>query len=228
MKALWRFLLIVLITIGQPERAWRADATTPVKVTDSLVLSIPLEYEGNPYAIARPGNHSASFEFFLPDFGGYTPERRKSRVDENKVTVWYVTAHNTHGAPPDSVGLYPPNQIKNVLKYLVDQSGGHKDIDGLECYPGRAMNQAFCYGERDATQHLVIEIAVPPYPGWVVYPQMRTDYFSPRYDGLEISWSAHVRNLARWRDIDAQIWKFLSAWNVAPGQSPEAGGKRKR
>jgi hypothetical protein len=40
---------------------------------------------------------------------------------------------------------------------------------------------------------------------------------------VRIAWRTHVRNLPRWHDIDAQIWKFIDTWNVAPpaGQAPQ-------
>ena len=56
-------------------------------------------------------------------------------------------------------------------------------------------------------------------------PLMQARYFSRRYGGVRIAWRTHVRNFSRWREIDAQIWKFIDAWNVAraPDESRRAG-----
>jgi hypothetical protein len=51
---------------------------------------------------------------------------------------------------------------------------------------------------------------------------MQARYFSKRYGGVRIAWRTHVRNLPRWHEIDAQIWKFIDAWSVAPAQTPES------
>ena len=42
---------------------------------------------------------------------------------------------------------------------------------------------------------------------------------------MRIAWRAHVGNLPHWHDIDAQVWKFIDAWNVvrAPDESQRAG-----
>src|SRR5205823_11301382 len=49
----------------------------------------------------------------------------------------------------------------------------------------------------------------------VTFPLLQARYYSRRYGGVRIAWRAHVSNLPRWHDIDAQIWKFIDAWNVA-------------
>jgi hypothetical protein len=54
---------------------------------------------------------------------------------------------------------------------------------------------------------------------------MKANYFSRRYGGVRIAWRAQARNLPHWHDIDAQIWKFIDAWNVASAATaPAAGG----
>jgi hypothetical protein len=51
---------------------------------------------------------------------------------------------------------------------------------------------------------------------------MQARYFSRRYGGVRIAWRTHVKNLPRWHDIDAQIWKFIDAWKVTPAAEPGA------
>jgi hypothetical protein len=42
---------------------------------------------------------------------------------------------------------------------------------------------------------------------------------------VRIAWRTHVGNLPRWHEIDAQIWKFIDAWNVAPQPGAAGGGR---
>src|SRR5215469_18539213 len=61
--------------------AWPQGNTAPQKITDTLVLAIPLQYERSavedgkaprsPFAGAA-GRTEVRFDFFLPDFSGYT------------------------------------------------------------------------------------------------------------------------------------------------------------
>jgi hypothetical protein len=44
---------------------------------------------------------------------------------------------------------------------------------------------------------------------------MHARYISKRFGGVEIAWRTHGGNFPRWHEIDAQIWKFIEAWNVA-------------
>jgi hypothetical protein len=55
----------------------------------------------------------------------------------------------------------------------------------------------------------------------MTFPTIKANYFSRLHGGVRIAWRTPVKNLARWQDIDAQIWKFIDAWNVAP---PPANG----
>ena len=44
---------------------------------------------------------------------------------------------------------------------------------------------------------------------------MTTKYFSVKYGGIDIAWRSHMDNWPRWKEIDAQIWKYIDAWNIA-------------
>jgi len=217
-----------------PLSAWPEGRTAPQKITDTLVLAIPLQFErsavGDDKAPRSPfsgaaGRTEVRFDFFLPDFSGYTLQNYRNDFAENKVEVVYLHAGDPHEADSGAPGEYPPNMLKRMLQ---DQLNPHdyKDMYGLRCYKGRVLTDRLtCYGRRDAAAGedilLYVPLAQDAAPN--SFPMLRANYFSRRYGGVRIAWRTHVRNLPRWQDIDAQIWKFIAAWNVAPppGQAPE-------
>jgi hypothetical protein len=208
-------------------REWPQGRTAPVKITETLILSIPLQYERSaidpkaPAANPRSFTHKeAQFDFFLPDFSGYTLQNYQNDFDENKVEVVYLHAGDPHEADPDAPGEYPPNMLKRSLTGLLD-ANDYKDLYGLRCYKGRVqVDRLACYGRRDpqSGEDIMLTTLAAPYPEGVTFPQMQARYFSKQYGGVRIAWRTHVRNLPRWQEIDAQIWKFIATWNVAPPQ----------
>jgi hypothetical protein len=206
-------------------REWPQGRAAPVKITDALILSIPLQYERSaidpkaPAANPQSFTHKeAQFDFFLPGFTGYTLQNFRNDFDENKVEVVYLHAGDPHEADPDAPGEYPPNMLKRSLTGLLDPKD-YKDMYGLRCYRGRVQtNRLTCYGRRDQTtsEDIMLTAPVPPYPEGVTFPQVQARYFSKRYGGVRIAWRTHMKNLPRWQEIDAQIWKLVDEWNVAP------------
>lgn len=211
--------------------SWPDRNSARIKISDSLVLSIPAKYlrygwlsrrdrgdaNLNGQMSKNTGLGSASFDFFLPDFSGYTTERLRERFDINAVQVAYVVAAKQIEVDPNHPAHYPSNQLKNTLRYLADKSK-YRDMYGLRCYEGRTLkSRMYCYSMQAGKDHegILLSVDVPPYGRSVVNPLVWTNYFSKRYGGIEISWHASVKNLSRWRDIDRQIWHFLDIWNVA-------------
>jgi hypothetical protein len=206
--------------------AWPEGRTAPLKITDTLVLAIPLQYQRSAIEDAHAprspfhgvaGRTEARFAFFLPDFSGYTLQNYRNDSDPNKVEVVYLHAGDPHEADPGAPGEYPPNMLKRSLQDQLDPRN-YEDRYGLRCYRGRILTDRLaCYGVRDAAAHEDILLYVPvaaPTPDNLA--TMKANYFSRRYGGVRISWRAQARNLPHWHDIDAQIWKFIDAWNVAP------------
>jgi hypothetical protein len=97
---------------------------------------------------------------------------------------------------------------------------------GLRCYEklDPTSDTQYCYGKResDLDEYLLLDVAFPPYRSWIRFPNMQAKYFSPKYGGLEIVWRTHMNNFPHWREIDAQIWKYIAAWNIAPQNLPAA------
>lgn len=205
-------------------RTWPQGHTAPMKITDQLILEIPLQFERSaivpghalrsPFAANRDRTE-AQFDFFLPDFSGYTLQNYRDETNENKVEVVYLHAGDPHEADPGAPGEYPPNMLKRLLQDSFDPAA-YEDEYGLRCYRGRTLaNRLACYGKRDGSggEDILLYVPQAPFPP-DVSPQIQARYFSRQYGGVRIAWRTHVKNLARWREIDAQIWKFVEAWQV--------------
>jgi hypothetical protein len=222
------------VPAAPPLTAWPEGRTAPLKITDTLVLAIPLQYERSAIEDARAprspfrgvaGRTEARFDFFLPDFSGYTLQNYRNDSDPHKVEVLYLHAGDPHEADPGAPGEYPPNMLKRSLQDQLDPRN-YQDMYGLRCYRGRILTDRLaCYGVRDAAAHEDILLYVPvaaPAPDSLA--TLKANYFSRRYSGVRIAWRAQARNLPHWHDIDAQIWKFIDAWNVAPAATAPAEG----
>ena len=207
-------------------RAWPQGRSAPLKVTDQLILAVPLQYElsalhhgeaTHALMFTQSDRAEVQFDFFLPDFSGYTLANYRQEFDEHKVEVVYLHAGDPHEAKPDAAGEYPPNLLKRALQDLFNPDD-REDRYGLRCYRGRSLTDRMaCYGQRDAAsrEDILLYVAVPPYAAGV-FPVMQARYFTQRYGGIRIAWRTHVSNLPRWHDIDSEIWKLIDAWNVAP------------
>ena len=217
-----------------PLTAWPEGRTAPLTITDALVLRIPLQFQRSAIEDSRAphspfsgvgGRTEARFDFFLSDFTGYTLQNYRNEFDENKVEVVYLHAGNPHEADPGAPGEYPPNMLKRLQQDFLDPKS-YQDMYGLRCYTGRVLTDRLtCYGTRAAATHEDILLYVPVIPegSQNTYPMIKANYFSARYGGVRIAWRTHAKNLPRWHDIDAQIWKFIDAWNV-PRPAAEAAG----
>jgi hypothetical protein len=100
----------------------------------------------------------------------------------------------------------------------------YKDMFGLRCYRGRVpTTRLSCYGVRDAAarEDILLYLPEPSAQSPDNFPQLKANYFSRQYGGVRIAWRTHLRNLPRWHDIDAQIWKFIDAWNLAAAGPPD-------
>ena len=209
-----------------PLTAWPEGRTAPLTITGTLVLAIPLQYERSAIEDAHAprspfpgvaGRTEARFDFFLPGFSGYTLQNYRSELDENKVEVIYLHAGDPHEADPGAAGEYPPNMLKRMLQDQLNPQD-YNDMFGLRCYRGRVLTTRLsCYGVRDAAagEDILLYVPEPSAPSPAGFPLLKANYFSRRYGGVRIAWRTHLRNMPRWHDIDAQIWKFIDAWNVS-------------
>jgi hypothetical protein len=217
-----------------PPTAWPQGLTEPIKITDSLTVQVPLQYWRYAINPVRPprvpvlphtDHFEVQFDFFRPDFSGYTLQNYRNDSDENKVEVIYLHAGDPHEADPDAPGEYPPNMLQRLLKDAFD-AAAYEDQYGLRCYRGRTLTDRLaCYGKRDGPggEDILLYVPQAPFPPGV-FPQIQARYFSRQYGGVRIAWRTHVKNLPRWREIDAQIWKFVEEWKDASPPPAGSGG----
>jgi hypothetical protein len=213
--------------------SWSHKNYVPIKVTNSLILSIPLKYLQYEWVSCREsskeiaaqreslakitGIRGAGFDFFLPDFSGYTVRRLQKPYDVDKVQVSYVVSAKGIGFDPRDPAKLESHQFENELRVLADVSR-YRDMYGLRCYEGKTLkSREFCYSANAGEQHkgILLTVDVAPYGPGVINPQVSTEYYSRRYGGIDVDWHTNVKNLAHWREIDAQVWKFMAAWNQA-------------
>jgi hypothetical protein len=208
------------------ERHWPGEAAM-FKLRDGLVLAIPPMYQefwlqGNrvvrrPAPIERaPTVPLIGFDFFMPDFGGYTPGNYRQPFHEDRVRVEYVSKAEppADGGPP----LY--EDIDGAISrltgvFLIPEQ--YTDEHGLRCFasPAPANPQRTCVGERRQGERMLLTTVVPPYELRTTNPRMRTRYYTKLYGGMEVEWSAHMKWFPRWLEIEQQVWKFVDAWNIA-------------
>jgi hypothetical protein len=214
-----------------------------VKLKDNLGLAIPPQHHQfwthyhwltgrdmayrPPMAIDKlPYAKSAGFTMHMPDYAGYTPDNYLKDFDENRVEIVQISPASMDQMQPGATGAYPPNQFERISTgpYRAFDPDKYEEKYGLRCYlqTDTDGDTQYCYGKRDSNieEYLFLDITVPPYRISTQFPNMTTHYFSPRYGGLEIAWRTHMNNFPRWREIDAQIWKYIDAWNIAPKAAP--------
>ena len=205
------------------------------KLKDNLILQIPPQFHQfwaqlhwitgidrvprPPMPLDKiPAIALIGFVMHRPDFEGYTPDNYLNNFDLTRVEIVNISPAPMSYMEPGAPGSYAPNALARNFKYRGADPEKYEDLHGLRCYaePG-FLSERTCYGRRDSNleEYLILRIKVPPYESHVVFPTMRTSYFSPKYGGLEISWRSHMQNFPHWREIDAQIWKYLDAWNIA-------------
>jgi hypothetical protein len=196
---------------------WPEGRSVAFKVTDSLILRIPLAYDRFAILGSRAPvdkvveNTPVGFDFFLPDFSGYTPQNYAEEFNENKVQVVYLLAADPRQRDEGA----PANKLKLLLENSFD-SQHFEDMYALRCYHHRRLpSRVLCYGRRNS-EDILFDTYLPPYPPDITFPLLYAKYLSKKYGGVEIAWRTHVRNLPRWHDIDAHIWNSIADWNVAP------------
>jgi hypothetical protein len=213
-------------TSSEYVRNWPGEAAL-FKLREGLTLAIPPIYQEfwlqgdrvirRPAAVSRaPTVPLIGFDFFMPDFGGYTPGNYRQPFHEDRVRVNYLSTvePRTDGEAP----LY--SDIDGAISRLAgvfllpDQ---FTDEHGLRCFasPAPSNQRRICVGERLQGERMLLDIKVLPYDLATTYPMVHARYYTKLYGGMEVDWSAHMKWFARWFEIEQQIWRFVDAWNVA-------------
>jgi hypothetical protein len=167
---------------------------------------------------------SIGFEFFMPDFGGYTPDNYTDEFHKDRVEVIDFSIVGMGAEQLDAPGAYPPNMFARLTAkpYPSFYPEQYQEMYGLRCYDQiprlKDSDDQYCYGLRDAktNEYILLDITPSPHSEYIVHPLMQATYFTPRYGGIEITWRAPMKHFPRWHDIDQQIWRFIEAWSIHP------------
>jgi hypothetical protein len=207
-------------------RNWPGEAAL-FKLREGLTLAIPPMYQEfwlqGDKVMRRPAPKERApevervgFDFFLPDFGGYTPDNYRQPFHQDRVEVVSLQAvePRTDGRPPTYSDVDGAISRLTGIELVPDQ---FEDVHGLRCFAGPvpANSRRTCVGERLQGERMLLQILVPPYAPGITNPIMQTTYHTKLYGGLQVTWRAHMKHFARWLEIEQQIWKFVDAWNVA-------------
>lgn len=207
------------------------------RLSNTVLLQIPPQYQQFWYqgdkVIRPPADLSKlrtggeiGFQFFMPDYSGYTPENYMVEFHEDIVNVVYVRYEGMGAEQPGAPGPYPPNGFKNLTRppRVIDPDNYIEEY-GLRCYPSPShVVFQTCFGVSGG-EFISLRRMPPPYGDWVKYPLMQARYFTPKYGGMEIVWRAHMKHFPKWAEIDQQIWKFIDEWNIANQVNPTSPSK---
>jgi hypothetical protein len=221
-----------LTEIFMKEKPFSPANYSTYRISPSLIIKVPAAYSpywDKPEQIRSwPADMSKfpiqmfAFNFYMPDFKGYTKNNYDKNFDDEAVNVVSIRFVGMGAEQPDAPGFYPPNVFKRIVESPNPRFNLEKYENkfGLRCYE-TINNEDIgneCYGLRDSinNEFILLKMKMPPYESWVKSPQMQANYFTPQYGGLEIIWRTHVKHFSRWQEIDSQIWKFMADWNIKP------------
>lgn len=171
------------------------------------------------------------FTFYMPDYVGWTPDNAHYPMDQlNPDWVWGA-GYEYKGLgeeQPDAPGSYPPNVEARIKKSVAEgASQVFGKVHGLTCYANlthvvkksgviELSNRKACVGIGAYGHPVFIHIHLPPFETGALlrYPSMYADYYTPEYGGLHITWHVSTKHLARWKEIDAFVWRALKEWVI--------------
>lgn len=211
------------------------------EVRSELVLAVPPQYQPFWYprvklfrapapisAIPKAQRAGVAFQFFLPNFTGYTPRNYTKLLDPDRVNVIELQPADPNEVIPGAVGEYPPNMLRRLLDGLLNP-GTAKRMYGLTCYKfsrqaPETYNKLSCWGrdEKAGGNYVMLDVMLPPYESWMRFPTMQVRYFSPIYGGVRLVWRTSAKNFSHWQEIDAHIWKLVKEWNISLKKTHDA------
>jgi hypothetical protein len=208
---------------------WWVGQPAIFRLSDELVLAIPPQHQQfwkqRNQVVRAPADYKRlpkggqiGFEMFMPDFSGYTPENYEVEFHQDKVEIGWVMPSDPKQMKPGAPGRHVPNMLSRLAESTIDLNL-YEEKFGLKCYEPkpRPSETLLCYGIRDAStgEQIYLRIMHPTSGNtFVTNPQMQARYFSSKYGGTEILWSAHMKHFEHWQKIDQQIWNYIDQWNL--------------
>ena len=229
---------------------WPQGRPALFRIRRDLIVAVPPQYQQfwrQDHKVARlPSPISAipkdqvpgvSFQFFLPNFTGYTPENYSKAgdpvdfFDPDEVSVIELEPADPKEGTPGAIGDYPPNMLARILRKLLNPASA-RHMYGLTCYKfsyqaPETHGKWECWGKDESASgnYVMLDVFLPPYDSWIKFPTMQARYFTPKYGGLKIIWRTSAKNFSRWQDIDAQVWKFIGEWNISLENASNTGSR---
>jgi hypothetical protein len=207
-------------------RHWPGEAAL-FKLREGLTLAIPPMYQefwlqGDkvtrmPVPKERaPKVPLIGFDFFMPDFGGYTPDNYRQPFHQDRVQVVYLepVEPRIDGRPPRYADIDGAISRLEGVSLVADK---FDVMHGMRCFgsPVPGGSRRTCVGERFNGERMLLDIYLPPYDPGITNPIMQATYYTSLYGGMEVTWRVHMKHFSRWLEIDQQLWKFVDSWNVA-------------
>lgn len=217
---------------------WPGDPTV-FKLKDSLILAIPQHFDREhrepvwmvngvktktpPFDTKTlPVADQAPAGFYLPDYAQhFHTGSPKGYLDKSLVQVAYIAAVPAYILES---GLYTSTSDAFTRRMSGLDLTHYEFLAGLRCYKyeGNTGDSRACYGDRnDSSEEFIsMRITVPPYQSATHFPNYQVRYRTKKYGGVQVSWRSHMDTFPHWKQIDAELWKYIEAWNIAPKDAP--------
>lgn len=110
------------------------------------------------------------FQFFMPDFSGYTPDNYTDEFHKDRVEVIDFRIVGMGPEQSDAPGYYPPNMFARITakpnpRFDPDK---YQEMYGLRCYDfipnPKYISHQSCYGLRDIKTNEYILLSTTPPP----------------------------------------------------------------
>jgi len=125
---------------------------------------------------------------------------------------------------PSTLAAEEQRKVEQIVQreHLRNLQGGAREIAGLTCIVPQIPYYPwfFCSGPRSGDSKPVKLQFTQKSAQFVL---ILADYDSSRYGGVQVFWKALTSDISHWRNIDDEMWRLLTDWNVLPLTESQAG-----
>lgn len=218
---------------------YRNDLPNYYRLTNGELFAIPSKYQqfwlGRERQIQSleppnrvPVQDHLNFQFFMPDFSGYTTENFSDQFSKERISVRVQIKSRAQWDADEDIRSKPDELMAVFTK------PGYRLVDldnpelrwSMTCYRSTGMDRQFlyCFGVRSNGNNLVWHAhdyidpkQSPP------YPQAYTNYHSNDIaGGLAISIHMNTHQMPYWQAIDDFLRARLRAWRISNSQLPKS------
>lgn len=129
---------------------------------------------------------------------------------DHKDQVQVILSNQPMGFNPLALTKEYYVEIKNDRTKIYDPEFSKKY--GLECFKNRDINQLECFGKSSnkRVSGVLFRISRNLKNKVIAYS------IEPQYGAIKVEWQIDLSNLKHWKEVDANIWRLLEAWNISP------------